>query len=61
MCPQRLTWGLRCDVQCGRYGRPQWLIEGMPMSVSQDLSGRMAQAEFRALPPDVVEVAKTVI
>jgi 2-methylcitrate dehydratase PrpD len=39
----------------------QWLLEGMPMSVSQDLSGRMAQAEFRALPPGVVEVAKTVI
>ena len=31
------------------------------MSVSQDLSMLIAQAEFRALSPDVVEVAKTVI
>ena len=31
------------------------------MSVSQDLSVLIAQAEFRALPPDVVGVAKTVI
>jgi len=31
------------------------------MSVSQDLSVLIAQAEFRSLPPEVVEVAKTVI
>ncbi len=31
------------------------------MSVSQDLSVLISQAQFRALPPDVVEVAKTVI
>ena len=31
------------------------------MSVSQDLSVLISQAEFRALPTDVVEVAKTVI
>ena len=31
------------------------------MSVSQDLSVLISQAEFRSLPPEVVEVAKTVI
>lgn len=31
------------------------------MSVSQDLSVLIAQADFRSLPPDVVEVAKTVV
>ena len=31
------------------------------MSVTEDLSVRIAQADFRALPPEVVEVAKTVI
>jgi aconitate decarboxylase len=31
------------------------------MSVSQDLAVLIAQAEFRSLPPEVVEVAKTVI
>ena len=31
------------------------------MSVSQDLSVLISQAEFRALPLEVIEVAKTVI
>jgi hypothetical protein len=51
---------LKYNVQCGRCS-PEWLPEGVHMSVSQDLSVLIAQAEFRALPPDVVEVAKTVI
>jgi 2-methylcitrate dehydratase PrpD len=31
------------------------------MSVTEDLSVRIAQVDFRALPPELVEVAKTVI
>ena len=51
---------LKYNVQCGRCS-PGWLPKGAHMSVSQDLSVLIAQAEFRALPPDVVGVAKTVI
>ncbi len=60
MRSRRMARWLTYEVQC-RMGSSVWLPEGVPMSVSQDLSVLISQAEFRALPPEVVEVAKTVI
>ena len=57
---RRMARWLKSKAQCGMYS-PESLPEGAHSSVSQDLSVLISQADFRALPPDVVEVAKMVI
>jgi hypothetical protein len=54
-----LVW-MTHEVQSSRRS-PEWLREEVPMPVSQDLSVLISQAEFRSLPSEAVEVAKTVI